>query len=883
MYEQFFGLTEAPFNLTPDSRFLYLSQQHHEAMAALLFGVQERKGFMCLTGEVGSGKTILCRALLNELRARQVRTAIIFNSFLSDVELLRTINDELGIASHFDAKKELIDRLNRFLIEQNHTGGSVVLVIDEAQNLPTATLEQIRMLGNLESETAKLLQIVLVGQPQLNDTLAREDMRQLNDRISVRYHIGPLPEDEILPYIRHRLSVAGAKADIDFTDKAVAKIAGFTGGIPRKVNVLCDRCLLIAYVASTLSIDGAIVQQAISEIGAPPATKPGAPPWTRVAAERAAQYAPIVGRSGIYAALAAAVFCIAVSAWVALRNPAPAPEAPPTKAREVAGATPMPKPTMSALERLRLEGKNRKTEAEASKTGENGPAESAKAKKPAPGVNLATPAIQMAKATATAIAQAAASAWTASPVRTVLQGWVASPSTVVASSSVATPAAAKPLATPAPAIAQEASEETVVAAAAAKAEAGPELVPADGGVADLPAPTAAEPAASPAGKPALLAAAAAEPTATPEKERPREIPTLRNMSPLKQAPPKTTPIVAQATPQETPRETLAAAEPRSNDGVRPPEDTLAKNAAAAPNAPDAAKSPADESSNLNKSTKSTKSAESIPSIPSDESTKSEGSMVISPSLKPTPLPPPPMASASVAASVRLVSAKLESGAPRASWVYDENRIVRVADPGLALAASVLTVARTWNLLIDLSTFQQASADQLRRLDIFSVVSRQLGLEYCDLGRDLSAAFRFDLPMILALRPREPGESPYQVARSLDQGRLALADPLRGLRSAPLTEIAPRLQGVLILYRDPDRLKDLRMGDEGARVRRLQEFLASGRWLAVEPSGVFDDATAEALGRFQEVYGIPQTGQLDDWTSLLAASRRAPERPRLRTK
>lgn len=266
MYTKFFGLAEAPFNITPDSRFLFLSKRHKEALASLLYGIKHRKGFIAITGEIGSGKTTLCRALLNELDPHTTKVALILNSSLSELELLKAINEEFAIRSTFDSKKALIDELNRFLLLQNSQGNNAVIIIDEAQNLSPDCLEQIRMLGNLETETDKLLQIVLIGQPELGHTLNLPALEQLNQRIAVRYHISALNEEEIAHYIRHRLFVAQAKIEIEFTPQALQLIYEYSKGIPRKINLVCDRAMLAAYVEATYTIDARLVRCAIAEL-----------------------------------------------------------------------------------------------------------------------------------------------------------------------------------------------------------------------------------------------------------------------------------------------------------------------------------------------------------------------------------------------------------------------------------------------------------------------------------------------------------------------------------------------------------------------------------------------------------------------------------------
>lgn len=268
MYEKFYGLQEPPFNLTPDSRFLYMSNHHREAMAALLYGIRERKGFTLLTGEIGSGKTTLCRAIVKELEETPTQIGLILNSYLDEMELLQTINQEMGLDASATTRKGLIDVLNAHLLEQHAEGRNVALIIDEAQNLADSVLEQARMLGNLETENQKLLQIVLIGQPELQTALHGPKLEQLNQRIAVRYHLQTLESEEIEPYIQHRLRVAGLSAPLEFSEGALELIHEYTSGVPRKINLICDRALLAGYVASTYSMDEAIIRSAAMDVGA---------------------------------------------------------------------------------------------------------------------------------------------------------------------------------------------------------------------------------------------------------------------------------------------------------------------------------------------------------------------------------------------------------------------------------------------------------------------------------------------------------------------------------------------------------------------------------------------------------------------------------------
>ncbi len=265
MYKEYFGLNENPFDLTPDSTFLYPSKKHQEALAHLTYGIEARKGFILITGEVGAGKTTLCRALLSRVD-RNIEVAFVLNSYLNAFEILQAINEDLGIKTKARSKKELVDELNEFLLEQKQKKRNVVVLIDECQNLPFETLEQLRMLSNLETEKEKLIQIIMVGQPELQDILNTPELRQLNQRITVRYHLYPLDYNEMVDYIYHRLKVAGSDGSVVFTEKALKAIFKYSKGVPRIINVVCDNALLAAYVSESKKITYPLVKKSIEEI-----------------------------------------------------------------------------------------------------------------------------------------------------------------------------------------------------------------------------------------------------------------------------------------------------------------------------------------------------------------------------------------------------------------------------------------------------------------------------------------------------------------------------------------------------------------------------------------------------------------------------------------
>ena len=267
MYLSFFGLNEKPFSITPDPRYLFLSGQHAEAMAHLLYGINEAGGFIQLTGEVGTGKTTIVRSLLTRA-PENAEIALILNPRMTPPEFLLTLCEELGIGVPDTAEgslKDLVDVLSEYLLRAHAAGSRVVLVVDEAQNLSPEVLEQVRLLTNLETNTRKLLQIILIGQPELRELLSRNELRQLAQRITGRYHLAPLSQPETTAYVRHRLRVAGATSEI-FSRRALREVHRISGGVPRVINVICDRALLGGYSLDHHRITAALVRQAGSEV-----------------------------------------------------------------------------------------------------------------------------------------------------------------------------------------------------------------------------------------------------------------------------------------------------------------------------------------------------------------------------------------------------------------------------------------------------------------------------------------------------------------------------------------------------------------------------------------------------------------------------------------
>ena len=320
MYAAHFGLSQDPFSIAPDPRYLYMSARHRAALAHLLYGVNGGGGFVLLSGEIGTGKTTVCRCFLEQIPAG-CHVAYIFNPKLTVTELLKTICDEFRIAVAPTAvtAKDFIDPLNAFLLDNHAQGRSSVLIIDEAQNLSADVLEQLRLLTNLETSQRKLLQIVLIGQPELRDMLARPDLEQLAQRVIARFHLGPMTEAETAHYIAHRMGVAGHTGALPFDARALHRIHQLSRGVPRRVNLLCDRALLGAYATGQAMVDQTIAEKAAGEVfgrDIPTLTQVVTAPSRQGLALRIALAAGLL--------LAGAALAVGVLRWM---EPAPSPAA----------------------------------------------------------------------------------------------------------------------------------------------------------------------------------------------------------------------------------------------------------------------------------------------------------------------------------------------------------------------------------------------------------------------------------------------------------------------------------------------------------------------------------------------------------------------------
>jgi general secretion pathway protein A len=282
MYEDYYGFAEKPFSLTPDPKYLYRSESHANAFELLQYAIQRREGFVVITGDIGTGKTTVCRALLQEVD-RKTFTALVLNPFISEEDLLKRILQDFGVISRQDmkarrldgiAKQELIDTLYDFLLGLIPLKASAVLIIDEAQNLPLHVLEQIRILSNLETDKEKLLQIILVGQLNLQTLLRSPGLRQLDQRVSIRYELKPLDAESSAAYVAHRLTIAGGRASVSFTAKALAQVHKLSGGIPRLINLICDRALFAGFSLKATRITPEMVTHAARSLDLQPPRRP---------------------------------------------------------------------------------------------------------------------------------------------------------------------------------------------------------------------------------------------------------------------------------------------------------------------------------------------------------------------------------------------------------------------------------------------------------------------------------------------------------------------------------------------------------------------------------------------------------------------------------
>jgi len=340
MYMRFFGLKQEPFSLAPDPRYLYMSKRHREALAHLLYGVGGGGGFVLLSGEIGAGKTTVCRCFLEQIPKR-CNVAYIFNPKLTVLELVKSINDEFHIPAPRvrgqATVKTYVDALNDFLLRTHAVGQNNVLIIDEAQQLSAEVLEQLRLLTNLETNERKLLQIVLIGQPELRTMLERPDLEQLAQRVIARFHLKALTAKETEHYIRHRLSVAGMTRAIPFDRRALQRIHEISRGVPRRINLLCDRVMLGAYAHGKYTIDHAMVEKAGREVFG---RMPNSTPPERAPSVRGTGVGIVIGAGLAVAVLAA--FAL-YSGWrqgnaptaVAVANPAPVAASAPASAANV--------------------------------------------------------------------------------------------------------------------------------------------------------------------------------------------------------------------------------------------------------------------------------------------------------------------------------------------------------------------------------------------------------------------------------------------------------------------------------------------------------------------------------------------------------------------
>jgi general secretion pathway protein A len=360
MYNQFWGFSEKPFKLVPNPDFLFLSSTHEEALAHLKFTLAEGEGFLMITGEVGTGKSTLCRAFFQELDP-SVACAYIFNPKLDALQLLKNINSEFGIPADVQNPHELITILNSFLIDKRASGKKVIIIIDEAQNLPAESLEQLRLLSNLETMREKLLQIVLVGQPELADKIDSFELRQLGQRITLACHLRPLSYDETTQYIQHRVSVVSRKPQRLFEKGALKAIYHFSGGVPRLINTACDRMLLAAYLKNRSTISATLAAQIVDELTRRGRPRPPAFPWFKIGVSAGVTVLTVVAVLVIFYGYTPNILSSSQTTnTIASDTPAKHEMSP-------AGATTIPVPTQDTAsrkseEKLKLDGKEGREE-----------------------------------------------------------------------------------------------------------------------------------------------------------------------------------------------------------------------------------------------------------------------------------------------------------------------------------------------------------------------------------------------------------------------------------------------------------------------------------------------------------------------------------------
>lgn len=415
MYTEFYGLREKPFSLSPDPRFLFLSDSHREALAHLLYGIEQGEGFIAITGEVGTGKTTLCRTLLQRLEPGS-EVAFLFNPQLSGIELLQAIDAEFGLETEGKSRRELMDQLNRFLLTKRQEGRRVLLLIDEAQNLDREALEQVRLLSNLETDTTKLIQIILLAQPELDAMLETPELRQLRQRINVRWRLGPLSQTETRDYVRHRLRVAAGGAREIFSELALREVHRRSGGVPRVINRLCDRALLAGYAAGAKEIGLGTVAEAQRELDGREAMPP---------AQAAEPFAARLRRFGLDPRVALVALGIVAGSVVAIVWHRSTPDAPPRASAPapapVAPPAPAPEPPAAAAAPAAVEPPTPAPSAAPPAPAPPASVEAAAPAPPAPAAALAPPDL------ATALARSAPAATVAASLDVVLASWGTAP------------------------------------------------------------------------------------------------------------------------------------------------------------------------------------------------------------------------------------------------------------------------------------------------------------------------------------------------------------------------------------------------------------------------------------------------------------------------